>query len=273
MPYKLNLENPKTFNEKLQWLKLNWYNRKALICANKYLVRDYIKEKGLEYILNDLYQVEKDVNNIKWNSLPNRYVLKPTHDSGHVIKVLDKHQVNTKKVRKMLRRWLKYDYEYMSNEWQYSSLKLVVVEKFIEDPLLKNDITDYKFFCFNGKVKLIQIDFDRYTNHSRIYLNEFWEKYSMEHKNIKKNENNNIILPFNKEEMVQIAQKLSEDFPFVRIDLYNIIEKIIFGEMTFFPGGGYFPFLNNNDDLMIGELLELPKKVENPWKNVKRNKK
>ena len=144
------LNKPVTFNEKLQWLKLNWYDERTPVCSNKHLVREYVRQNGLEDLLIEEYAVFDSANDIDLSKLPDRFVLKPAHDSGHIIICKDKQSFNLKSAVKNLNRWLTVDYEYKSGEWPYSSKKCIVCEKYMED-LEAGELLDYKFFCFNGK--------------------------------------------------------------------------------------------------------------------------
>lgn len=253
----LVLDNPIKYNDKLQWLKLYWYNPIAAICADKYTVRKYVKDKiGSEY-LNEMYGVYEDINSININELPRDFVLKGTHGSGFNIICRDKHEINWNEAFSKINRWFNYNYYWKSREWVYKDLKpRIICEKYLEDKK-NNDLRDYKFFCFNGEAKIIQVDFDRYTNHRRNYFNLDWELLDVQicypvDPSIK------LQRPDNLEKMIEIAEVLSKGFPHVRVDLYNINGKILFGEMTFFHGSGLEKIYPEEFEIVLGEWLQLP---------------
>lgn len=262
IPYELNLEDPQSFNEKLQWLKLNWYDERARICANKLLVRDYVVERGLEHILNDLLAVYDKPEDIEWEQLPDRFVLKPTHDSGHVIVCKDKAELNKKKTINSLHKWLSFDY-FKVGEWQYASTKKIICEKYLEDSHGQG-LTDYKIFCFNGKPKFVQVDLDRFTNHVRNVYDLEWNYVPIQFY-YPTDGTRRVQRPSSLNTMIEYAERLCAGFPFVRVDFYSWKDNIIFGELTFFHGGGYEAFFPNEKDFEIGQYLELPNIAIDPW--------
>lgn len=263
MPYRLNIENPRTFNEKIQWLKLYWYNPTARICANKLHVKEYVRQCGIEEILNNTIDVYDDVKQIRWDELPNQFVMKSTHDSGHIVICKNKEDIDIKQAEKKMQKWIKEDYFYVG-EWQYAGEKKIICEEYIQ-PADGVDLTDYKFFCFNGEPKFVQVDIGRYTKHRRNYYDLSWNlldikiTYEIE-KDMK------ICKPKSFDKMVEYARKLSQEFGFVRVDLYDNDGKVIFGELTFFPGGGYEPVVPYEMDCKIGDMIKLPNKKDEPWK-------
>lgn len=266
---ELNLDDPQTFNEKLQWLKLYWYDEKATICTDKYLVRDYVKEKGLENILNELIGVYDNVDKINLDLLPDKFVLKPTHDSGHTIVCKSKDGFNLSKTKRKLKRWLKINYTFMSGEWPYRNVSpQIICEKYISDNST-DSLTDYKFFCINGEPRIIEVDIDRFTAHKQNFYDINWNRLNVSRMYptapevvVKK--------PDALGDMIEIAKKLSEGFPFVRVDLYYVNFKVIFGELTFFPSGGFSQFQPYDVELKLGQQLELPEK-KNAWENIYSN--
>jgi len=261
-----DLDNPKTFNEKLQWLKLYWYDERARICASKHLVRDYVAEKGLADTLIEQYGVYKTADEIDFEALPNQFVLKPSHDSGHIIICKDKQSFDRKKAVSDLNKWMKTDYEFMSGEWQYHGERVIVCEKYMEDKKA-GELLDYKFFCFSGKPELCFFCSDR-RNHvkSDFYdmdwnLQPFRWLYEPSGKVFPK--------PENFEMMKKYAEILSEGFPEVRVDFYEIEGKIYFGELTFFHGGGLGWFKPEQIDYDLGEKIILPEKASpTPWERI-----
>lgn len=255
---EVELDNPIKFNDKLQWLKLNWYNPIATKCADKYEVREYVKEKiGQEY-LNELYGVYESVDEIDLDKLPNSFVLKATHGSGWNIICRDKNKMDWDAEFKKMRRWLRKNYYWQNREWVYKDIKpRIICEKFLSENN-NSSLTDYKFFCFNGKATYCQVIRDRGKNETIDFYDTNWEHMpfnglrdlpmsSIEYKK-----------PEKYEEMVKLAEKLAGRFPFVRVDLYYVKHKIIFGELTFFPLSGMGKFTPDEWDYKIGSLLKLP---------------
>lgn len=245
----LNLKHPSTFNEKLNCLKLLDYYYDYSVFADKYAVREFVIQRiGREYLI-PLLGVYNSAEEINFDILPQEFILKTNHGSGWNIICLDKGQLNLKKTKQKLNKWLKYNAYYLSREKQCKNIKpLILCEK-----LLQFNIYDYKFFCFKGEPFLVQVDIDRFTNHKRAFYNMMWEKqeftfvYPMYESEIPK--------PFMFEEMKELAQKLSKDFIFSRIDLYYHDNRIYFGEITFFPEGGTGHFIPYEYDLIIGNYL------------------
>ncbi len=252
----LNLENPKRFSEKIQKYKINYRNDLLGICVDKYRVRDYIKQKGLEYILNDLYQVVDYANEIDWKSLPEKFVIKTTDGSNgdNIVIIKDKSTADFNEIKKKLKLWKNKKNVCPGREWAYTQIdkSRIVIEKYLENE--KNPeagLEDYKILCFNGKPEIVIIDKDRYLNHSRNFYDTEWNQINAESdcpnfpEDFKK--------PDNLEEMLTIAQILSSDFPFVRVDLYNVSGKIIFGELTFYPWSGYVTYNPDSFDFDLGK--------------------
>ena len=234
---KLNLKNPVEFNEKLMWLKFNTYYNNDLItqCADKYRVRDYVEKCGCEEILNGLIGVYNNVNEIEWNSLPNKFAIKCNHGAGYNIICTDKNKLDEKQVKKQLSEWMKEDYSKIAAEMQYKNInRKIICEKYID--MGNNKLpTDYKLYCFNGKVKIILVMKDRESIVTREFYNEKWERvYLREYEGSPAQPTSK---PDNLEKMIEYAEKLSKPFEFVRVDLYDVNQKIIFGELTFTPTG------------------------------------
>lgn len=259
--YTLNLENPTTFNEKIQWRKFYDHNPIYTRCADKYEVRQYVEEKiGKQYLIG-LYGVYDDPMEIDIEKLPDKFVLKPNHSAGKVIICTDKGSIDWKKKRKLMRRWLKENYYYMRGEWQYKDIHpRIMCEK-----LLDADITDYKFFCYNGQPKYIHVHYNRQFAHKEQMYDINWNKLELE-KGVQ-SEEKILECPKSLNEMIQISQKLSEDFDFVRVDLYEVDGKPYFGELTFTPGNGFSPFRPQKWDKIFGEPYILPKIEKQVLKN------
>ena len=257
---KLNLDNPQTFNEKLQWLKLNNKKYEYTKMVDKYEVKKYVASIiGEEYIIPTIGVYDK-FKDIDFDKLPNQFVLKCTHDSGGVAICEDKNKFDKIKARKILNFSLRRNYFYYSREYPYKNLKRrIIAEKYMKDEI-SGDLRDYKLFCFNGECKLIQVDFDRFTNHRRNLYDTDWNL--IEGLSIKYPSDKNTIIekPSNLDEMLEIARKLSKDIPFVRVDLYLINGRIYFGELTFFHGGGYEKFTPEEWNRKLGDMIKIDKK-------------
>lgn len=253
---KLNLNNPKTFNEKLQWLKLNDRDQRYTKLVDKYAVRQYVKEViGEEYLI-DLFGVWNKFEDIDFRKLPNKFVLKTTHDSGGVVICKDKKNFDINIEKRKIKKSLKRNYYYLWREWPYKDVKpMIICEKLLLDK--DNKIPkDYKFFCFNGKVKLIQVDIDRYGNHMQNFYDDNWN-----FRNVRIHCNNNkdfkIDKPENLDEMINICEKLSNGFHHLRVDLYTIDNKIYFGELTFFHMSGLCKFISEELNYEMGEYIKI----------------
>lgn len=254
---KLDLVNPITFNEKLQWLKL--YDRKPIYTklADKHAVREYISEKiGGEYLI-PLIGVYDRVEDINFNKLPSQFVLKCTHDSGGVIICDDKEKLSIKKARRKLNKNLKQNFYFRGREWPYKHIKpQIICEKYMLDES-GYELKDYKILCFNGKAKCLFVCLNR---NSKTGLNV--DFYDMEWNPLPferhySSSGSLISKPHNFEEMVELAEKLAVDIPFVRVDFYEVDGRIYFGELTFFPGSGFEKFDPESYDELLGNWIDL----------------
>lgn len=256
--YKLNLKNPKTYNEKLQWLKLYDRNPEHTKMVDKYEAKKYIAEKiGEEYIIPTI-GVWDSVDDIEFDSLPEQFVLKSTHDSGMVVICRDKSQFNVEKAKQTLRKSFLRNYFLSGREWPYKNIKKrIIAEKFMSDGSEKG-LNDYKFYCFNGKPEFAYIS-QGLEDHSTARINYMtleWERAPFRRPDYKEFEE----LPDKPKkinEMLELAAKLSEGIKFLRVDFYEIEDKVYFGELTFFPGSGLTPFQPEEWDYKIGDCLNL----------------
>lgn len=254
--YKLNLENPKTLNEKIQWLKLKDRTPLHTLVADKYTVRKYIKEKiGAEYLIPLVYQTRNPLD-IKPENLPDfPVIIKTNHDSSIKTIVRDKSKINWHKVRKDLARQLKRNYYYQNKEWQYKNIEpRVIVEKLLMDKN-GNIPFDYKLHCFNGKLVFIQVDIDRQIDHKRNIYDTDWNFINCQW--IYKN-GDIVEKPKSFDRMHSIAKTLAQDFYYVRVDLYNLEGEIYFGELTFHSESGLGAFVPTKWDHNFGNILKLP---------------
>jgi len=254
--YRINLENPKTFNEKIQWLKLNYKRKDLSVYADKVAVRNYVaKIIGNKYLI-PVHKVFNNYKDINFKILPKSFALKAAHGSKWNIICYDKNTLNKLQLKKDLKTWGNSNYYWLGYEYAYKKIP----PRFICEHLMLNENNqipnDYKIFCFNNEPKFIQVDTTRYTKHQRIFYDTNWNIQPFElgfnplSKGIEK--------PSSLEEMLLVAKKLSYGFPFVRIDLYEINNKIYFGEMTFYPGEGSERFNPSQWDRILGDLLILP---------------
>lgn len=248
---ELDFSNPQTLNEKIQWFKLNRKREIITKLSDKLEVRDYVAKHFDRNILNEIYGIYDSPDEIDFNKLPNQFVIKTNHGSGWNIICRDKTKLNIDDTRRKLKLWLSQDYSTKGREWNYHDIKArILIEKF-----LGFNTRDYKFFCFDGKPKYIQVDFERFTNHKRSIYDINWEKqkfgiyYPLSNKKVKK--------PANLKKMIKVAEKLSADFRFVRVDLYSVRNRVVFGEMTFYPGNGFETFMPSKYDLKLGKLLPI----------------
>jgi len=260
MGKKLNLKNPQTFNEKLQWLKL--YDRNPLYTklVDKYEVKQYIAEVlGEEYIIPTL-GIYDSFEEIDFSKLPQKFVLKCTHDSGGLIICKDKNSLNMEDAKKKLNKSLKNNFYYYHREWPYKNVKpRIIAEEYMEDENSK-DLIDYKFYCFNGEPKIVSVGQGAKGNHiKRIsFLNMNFERASFKRSDY---EGFEIIppKPLNYDKMIEISRILSKNHDFLRVDLYEINDRIYFGELTFSPCSGYLPFEPKEYDKILGDWIKLSK--------------
>ena len=258
MRRKLDLANPQTFNEKLQWLKLHDRKPEYTRYVDKYLVREYIAEKlGEEYLI-PLLGVWDDPDEIDFDALPDQFVLKCNHNSGIGMCICkDKSSLDIKKVKKELRRGLKQDYYLTGREWPYKNVpRKIIAEKFITDE--SGGLVDYKFFCFNGRVDCVMVCLDRHLGDTKFYFfDEEWNLKRLNKRGLSAPEGFTVRKPDCMNEMFSIAKKLSVGIPFLRVDLYECGDRIYFGEMTFFPDSGFDPNLLPETDQYFGSLIDL----------------
>lgn len=252
----LNLKNPKTFTEKLQWLKLFDRNPINRSLVDKYEVRSYVKNKLGDAFLIPLLGVYDSVEEIDFSRLPKAFVLKCVHGSGWNIICRDKTKLDIALSKQKLSKWMGENFYYRTREWVYKDIKpRIICEKFISEGSSQG-LIDYKFFCFHGEPKYVRVDVDRFANHGAAFYNLNWELQPFS-ANLYSYSGiaDNLTRPKNLNEMVEAAKKLSEGLKFVRVDLYSAQGKIFFGEMTFFPGNGFIKFNPYTYDRKIGDLL------------------
>ncbi len=260
---KLNLKNPKTYNEKLQWLKLYDRNPIYTTLVDKYAVKRYVASIiGEEYIIPTLGVWDK-FDDIDFNKLPNQFVFKCTHDSGGLVICKDKKHFDKNKAKEKINKSLKTNYYLCGREWPYKNVKpRIIAEQYMEDTETE-ELRDYKFFCFDGKVKALYIATDRQKPNEDTKFDFFDENFNhlpfeQAHPNAKVPPKK----PINFEKMKELASVLSAGIPHVRVDFYEVNGKVYFGEMTFYHVGGFMPFEPEEWDYKLGEWLTLPTKNE-----------
>lgn len=254
----LNLKDPKTYSEKLQWLKL--YDRKPVYpeMVDKYAVKEYVKGIiGEEYIV-PTYGVWDRFEDIDFDKLPESFVLKCTHDSGGLVIVRDKSEFDKNKAKQKINTCLKKNYYWHGREWPYKNVKpRIIAEKYLEDKS-DQELRDYKFFAFDGKVKALFIATDRADSSTETKFDFFDENFkhlpfTNGHPNAKEIPHK----PKNFETMKMLAGKLSEGIPQLRVDFYEADGKVYFGEMTFFHWSGMTPFVPEEWDYTFGSWIDL----------------
>lgn len=260
MGYPLDLKDPSSLSEKLQWLKKYWRDPLACKCADKYDVRTYVAEKGLAEILTDSYGVYNSPRDIDYNALPDRFVIKATHGCGTNIICTDKSKLDIEKTNRELECFMKQNVYYSSGEWVYKELEpRFLVEEYLEGDKDRG-LVDYKFLCFNGEPLYIFVCYNRVSAHKYdLNFNDMmWNTlpYSLSDHYAK------IFIekPKNFDKMASYAKILSQPFPLARVDLYESNDKVYFGEITFFPRGGYLSFEPGDLDDILGSKLTLPDK-------------
>lgn len=255
---KLDLNNPKKFNEKLQWLKL--YNRdpKQMNLVDKYEVKKYIADTiGEEYVIPTL-GVYDNFEKIDFDMLPERFVLKCTHDSGSVYICHNKQSFDIKAARNKINKKMKQNLFWYGREWPYKNLKpRIIAEQYMEDSKT-SELRDYKFFCFDGEVKCFKVDYDRFKNHRANYYTPQGELMRFGEVVCPPDFDREINLPKMLDKMVGLANRLSAGHPFLRVDFYEVDDRVFFGELTFYPAAGFGPFSPEEWDYTLGEWIKLP---------------
>lgn len=254
MKQKLNLQNPKTFNEKIQWYKLNYClkNKKVITCCDKYRIREYLKEKKIENFAVPIIGFWERTEDIDWNKLPNNFVIKCNHGCAYNIICKDKKNLNQKNTEKLLNKWLKEDFGKFNAEPHYDKIKKgIVCEEYLDDG--NKVLVDYKIHCFNGKPKFVLICSNRFKRKVEYnYYDLDWKE--LDYSNTKK-----VFFkkPKSLDKMLEISNIIAKDFPFVRVDFYEINGKPLIGELTFVPAGGLDNTLTKEADIEIGKLFDI----------------
>lgn len=253
---KCNLDNPKTFTEKIQWLKLHDRRDIYTQCADKYAVREYIKKKiGPQYLIPLLFVTDnpKEINKKTIPNIP--CIIKTTHDSGGTFLIKNKQNINIPRLQRELKKRLSKNFYSLNREWEYKNIEpKIIIEQLLKDDSRNDQLNDYKIYCFNGKPKFIQTIFDRGMETKEDWYDTDWNPinisyFSPNRKNIEK--------PKLLTELLTIAKTLAQEFPYVRVDLYISNNQIYFGELTFRPYGGFMRFQPESFDVKLGQYLDL----------------
>ena len=257
---RLNLSNPVSFNEKLQWLKLYYQDPLYEMLADKYMVKEYVKRYSPELKVIPTIGVWEKAEEIDFNKLPEQFVIKCTHDTGSTVICKNKKEFDTEETRRALHEALSRNMFYRGREWVYKEIKpRIIAEPYLSDHET-DELNDYKFMCFNGEVKCVFVCSDRFSPEGLhvTFFDREWEIMPFMRHYPKKEEG--IPRPNNLNEMIALAEKMSAKMPFVRIDFYSIRDEIFFGEYTFFPGSGFEEFSPDEWDATLGNWITLPQK-------------
>lgn len=259
---KLNLDNPKDLNEKINWLKFNSDTSIWSDLADKYKVREYVRECGLEHILVKLYGAWKKSEDIDFDKLPNSFVIKTNNYAGTVILIKDKNKLDIESTRRKLNDWLKFnDGIFISVELHYSKINpLIIAEEFLKNdaPNISSSLIDYKFWCLNGEPFCVLVCYDRKIGkHVPLVLYDLdWNNIGYNLTEAHRN-NKSIPKPASIKEMIDICRILSKPFPQVRIDLYEVNGHPVFGEMTFTAYGGFMNYFTSEFLIEMGNKVDL----------------
>lgn len=255
---RLDLDNPTTFNEKLQWLKLYDRNREYCMMVDKYEVKQYVSEKLSPSVVIPTIGLWNTVEEIDFDSLPERFVIKCTHDSHGLVVCRDKSKLNISAAKKALKKALKRNYFHIYREWPYRDVKpRIIVEEYLEDSTTK-DLRDYKFFCFNGKARFYKVDFDRFIDHHANYYDIDGNMLYFGEEVCPPLFDRKLEMPSTIQKMIGYAEKLAEGSTFMRVDFYDVDGRIYFGEITFFPAAGFGVISPSEWDTKIGDMMQLP---------------
>jgi TupA-like ATPgrasp len=255
---KPDWRNPKTFNDKLQWLKLYHRDPRLTQLVDKIAVRKYVEARVGPDLLNDLYGVWDNADAIDLSRLPDRFILKATHGSTWNILCQDKSKLDWDPIKLQLKEWLNSNYYFVCRERCYKHIRPRIVSERLLDDNSWDSPPDYRFFCFSGQPKIIQVDVTRCSSRQKKFYDLEWrqlpftfgEKYPIYP--------GQIAPPENLEQLLLVARKLSEPFVFCRVDLYSVNGKAVFGELTFYPCGGFGKFVPESFNRVLGDYLQLP---------------
>jgi hypothetical protein len=257
---KLNLKKPVEFNQKIQWLKAFYQPKILNQLVDKYAVRAYVKEKIGEEYLNELYGVYDSFSEINFEELPNKFVLKAVHASSYNVICTDKADLDLKKIKRKIRRWQAANQYYRTGqEWAYKDVPpTLIVEKYLKNDE-RDSLTDYKFYCFNGKADFLEVHLDRAENHKRAFYDFDFKRLPFRYVSEERSISEEIKKPPTLDKMIELSEILAAGFPFARVDFYSVGDKIIFGEITFYPSDGRKDFYPEKYNKLLGDKIVLPK--------------
>lgn len=257
---KLNLKNPRTFNEKIQWLKLYDRNPRYVDLVDKYKVREYIEKMiGKKYLI-PLLGVYNSFDEIDFENLPNQFVIKSNHDSGGLVICKDKNKFDKEVARKKIEKSLNHNYYYNGREWPYKNVKRkIIIEQYMEDKI-HEDLIDYKIMCFNGKAEYTFVYSERFSNDGvkANFFDNSWNELNFERQYGKTKKK--IKAPKNHKKMLQFSELIAKNMDFVRVDWYEVNGNLYFGEITFYPCSGFGSFEPIEWDYKLGEKIKLSTK-------------
>ncbi len=257
---KLNLDNPIEFNEKIQWYKVFYHPKILNQLVDKYAIRSYVEDKiGAKY-LNEMYGIYDNPEEIVYEELPNKFVIKATHASSYNLIVTDKAKLDITKTNTLFKKWLdKNQYYRTGQEWAYKDVQpRLLAEKFLKEDG-QDSLIDYKYYCFNGVAKLLEVHLDRAQSHKRGFYDLDFNKLPYRYVSLEKSISSEIEKPSNFDEMLKLSEILAANFPFVRVDFYSIKGKSVFGEMTFYPSDGRKDLHPDKYNKIMGDWFILPK--------------
>ncbi|HSX33741.1 MAG TPA: ATP-grasp fold amidoligase family protein [Candidatus Saccharimonadales bacterium] len=252
-----NIKNPQRFSDKIQWLKLHGRLERFAPYADKYTVRKFVESTiGAKHLI-PLIGVWDNFDDIPFNALPERFVLKVTHGCGYNYICKDKSQVDRDKLKALIDGWLREDFYKLERESQYSvGQPRVICERYLEDE--SGQLRDYKFYCVKGQPTIVQLDTDRFTEHKSLLVGLDWQPVTfVQAGTFGLADNSTFKKPKQLPKMLELARKLSRDFPFVRVDLYEVGNRVYFGELTFTPGSGLVDLQPVSGDIELGKMIDL----------------
>ena len=259
MRKKLNLKNPVKLSEKLQWLKLYNKNTDYDKIVDKFIVRELITKSYGEKYLVPLLGVYDNFDEIDFSCLPNRFVIKCTHGSQSNVIVYDKEKFDLEDIKKKINFWMKLNWYHFGREYPYKNIKpRIIIEEYVSDSADVDYLTDYKFYCYNGKVDAVLICLDRNIGKTKYYFfNENWELLRYNHDGVNAPAGFKVKKPEHMSAMFEMAKDLCKGFPFIRVDMYYSNGNIFIGELTLFPASGYDPNRLLEADILMGSKLNL----------------
>lgn len=258
--HRLNLKNPRRYTEKIQWYKLYYRKQIMTICSDKFEVRKFVEKKECSHLLNNLYAVYDSPEEVSFNGLPNSFAMKMTVGSGMNYFVRDMKNENEEHLKAIIRGWFDADSSSYGREWSYYNIKPRIIFEELLPLNERNDLPDYKFFCFGGEPYCLYTMIDYSVNHQEGKLGFFDMDFKLlpYYRKDFSPITEQLETPINFDEMVKYARILSKGFPHVRVDFYNVEGRVVFGEMTFYNASGYTVFEPDEFDYIMGDVFKIP---------------